>query len=228
MNRAAGRVGDGFVKHYPSAEVAREAIWRSHAAACAGVLTPAVIGLVGRDAVQFQRIDAEGRADLAEMLTCLDGLHGMERKGLQRFDPFLRVRPRLGEASAHIRALAKDLALEDAGLGWEASQVIHGDFHPGQVLRDGHGRIWLIDLDDLALAPAEADLGNLAAWQATQAQGRLAPALAGAIDQILSRRPGANPTLVAHFGRIAVLRRALKLAHRGQPWALAQLDRPRP
>jgi aminoglycoside phosphotransferase (APT) family kinase protein len=110
--------------------------------------------------------------------------------------------------------------------------VIHGDFHPGQTLRDGAGTVWLVDLDDLALAPPEADFGNLAAWMATQSpqgltRGDPTTALKSALRHILPQaRLGmadVSPDLALHFGRIALLRRALKLAHRGAPWALARL-----
>lgn len=220
-----GPATEAFVKHYPSAAAAATARRRSRAARAAGVATPAVLGAPAARALAFARVTPAGDPDLAGMLAALARLHAMPGAGLSRFDPFRRITPRLAAAPPPLRALAAGLAAADAACGWPASSPVHGDFHPGQVLADAGGTVWLVDLDDMALAPPEADLGNLAAWLASAAPCDLSAGLPQALARVLAHRPGANPALAAHFARIALLRRALKLAARGEDWAAAQLAR---
>lgn len=182
-----------------------------------------VLERTGPTTLGFQKVVVADQASLAEMVGALAPLHAIALHGLDRFDPFRRIRPRLDRSPPAVIALVKTLAARDAALRWQAAVVIHGDFHPGQVLRDGDGAVWLVDLDDLARAPAEADLGNLAAWLATQAPGGLDEQAARGQRQVLAHAPWADPLLVHHFCRIALVRRALKLAERGQGWALEQL-----
>ncbi len=212
-----------FEKHYSSEAAAEAALGRSLAARRAGVPTPAVLGRNGPRSLAFARIEASGPPTRAGMVAALQALHRMPPVGLARFDPFLRIRPRLGGAPAYIRVLVAALEARDAALCWPAATVIHGDFHPGQVMRDGSGKVWLLDLDDLALAPPEADLGNLSAWLATRSEGDLDRQAKVALAEVLALSPGADPGLTAHFQAIALVRRALKLAGKGQPWALDQL-----
>lgn len=212
-----------FVKRYPSRKLAETAQQRGILAQRHGVPTPPVLGSSGSMALRFARVVARGQPSLAEMLEELARLHRMPQVGLARFDPFQRILPRLGAAPPQIGPLIADLVARDAELGWPEAAVIHGDFHPGQVLRDGGGKVWLIDLDDLALAPPEADLGNLAAWLATQSSGGLTGLVDSAQNRVLSVAPSADPAMVGHFCEIALVRRALKLAERGQHWVLEQL-----
>jgi|GEM_PF-2976600 len=213
-----------FVKHYPSPSAADRALRRSRALAEAGLPTPAVLARIGPQALCFQRIAPAGPLpDLAGMLRLLEQLNGIPNCGLPRFDPFLRIRPRLHRAPGGLASLAQRLHARLDATAARAPAVVHGDFHPGQVLRDGAGHLWLVDLDDMALAPREADLGNLAAWMATQAIGPLADSAAMARHAILRHVQGAEAGLVALFCDIALLRRALKLAERGEGWALDQL-----
>lgn len=216
-----------FVKRYPSQAAATTAWQRSTAAQAAGVQTPAAQGRIGAHSLAFDQIIPANPPSLAQMIAVLAPLHRMPAHGLARFDPFLRIQPRLPDAPAPVRAQCLALQAQDKARDWPATTVIHGDFHPGQTLRDGAGTIWLIDLDDMALAPAEADFGNLAAWMATQTPCDLTTALTTALGNILASarigRADVIPDLALHFGRIAVLRRALKLARRGQTWALSQI-----
>lgn len=212
-----------FEKRYPSAARAETALRRSLSARIAGVPTPAV--WQGNDPTRlfFERIDAGAAPSLAQMTGVVRRLRRMATDGLSRFDPFLRIRPRLMAAPPDICQLFADLEARDAALGWPALTVIHGDFHPGQCLQDRTGKVWLIDLDDLALGPHEADLGNLAAWIATSVKGPMGEQTRRALDQVLAVSPMADPALTGHFCQIALLRRALKLAGKGLPWALVQL-----
>jgi Phosphotransferase enzyme family len=212
-----------FKKDYPSVAAADAAMHRSVAARQAGVPTPAVLGRNGTLQLSFERVISAEPPTLDEMVESLLRLNRMPLDGLSRFDPFLRIRPRLGAAPSHIRALVMELEARDAALRWPATTVIHGDFHPGQVMRDRSGMVWLLDLDDLALAPPEADLGNLAAWIATRAEGNLDTQARSAATMVLALAPHAAPDLTGHFLQIALVRRALKLAEKGLPWALDQL-----
>jgi hypothetical protein len=212
-----------FEKGYPSETAAEAALIRSRMARSAGVDTPVVLQRRGPKTLGFERIDSFAAPSLLEMVRVLQSLHRMPSSGLNRYDPFRRIRPRLAIAPPHIRALVTDLEDRDADLHWSEAAVIHGDFHPGQVLRDPEGKIWIVDLDDLALGPCEADLGNLAAWIATQKAGVLRIRTRTAMIRLLALSPTADPALVYHFCRIALVRRALKLAEKGLPWVINQL-----
>lgn len=215
--------GDAFLKRYPSEEAAETARRRSHAARAVGVPTPGVIGREGTRVLCFDRIPMQAAPALDEMVRTLALLKLIPADGLARFDPFLRIRPRLAAAPRHIRQLVGEMQARDADLRWPANAVVHGDFHPGQVMRDHEGRLWLVDLDDMALAPPEADLGNLAAWLATQTPGALDELRAGAIGQVRVLVPTADPGLMQHFFGIALVRRALKLHEKAVDWVIDQL-----
>ncbi|MCU0802127.1 MAG: aminoglycoside phosphotransferase family protein [Rhodobacteraceae bacterium] len=214
-----------FHKRYPSALAAGLAARRSKDAQAAGVPTPDVVRMDRDQMLAFRRIVPQGQASLPQMLDVVARVQAMPVAGLARFDPFLRIRPRLIQASARIAGLVARLETQDRALNWPANSVVHGDFHPGQVLRDATGKVWLIDLDDLALGPPEVDAGNLAAWLATQGPGDLAAMHRTAFRLVRALSPQADADLLAHFCAIAVVRRALKLAEKGQPWALDQLER---
>jgi hypothetical protein len=214
---------DQFEKLYPSVEAADAAFQRSLSARRSGVPTPAVQGRNGPMRLSFDRVVASAPPTLAQMVKALQTLHRMPPDRLTRFDPFLRIRPRLGGAPLHIQAFVRDLEAQDAALHWPATAVIHGDFHPGQTIQDRSGTVWLLDLDDLALGPTEADLGNLSAWIATRSEGSLETQARNAMTEVLALAPQANPVLTRHFQKVALARRALKLAGKGQPWALDQL-----
>jgi aminoglycoside phosphotransferase (APT) family kinase protein len=47
-----------------------------------------------------------------------------------------------------------------------ADRVVHGDFHLGQLVRDGEGRLRLIDVDELGRGDPAWDLARPAAWYA--------------------------------------------------------------
>jgi Phosphotransferase enzyme family len=214
---------DPFEKRYPSAAAADLAMLRSHAARIAGVPTPAVLNRIGPLKLGFDRVVEAAPPTVAEMVQALRWLKGMPPDGLVRFDPFLRIRPRLDAAPPEVCALVQDLQARDAALRWSATTVIHGDFHPGQIIKDTAGKVWLLDLDDLALAPPEADLGNLAAWFATRTEGELRLLSKSALSLLLTLTREADPALTGHFFGIALVRRALKLAAKGQTWVLDQL-----
>ena len=101
--------------------------------------------------------------------------------------------------------------------------IVHGDFHCGQLLSPSDAEdLILIDLDDLAIGWAEADIGNFAAhfvtsedlyrgdvFQGFEAFSERSIALYGKCS-----RHEVCPALVDYFGSISLLRRALKIAER--------------
>ena len=167
-----------------------------------------------------------GTAVLAELLRPLAALHGAEVAGLPAFDPLLRIAPRIGPATPGWigREIADCL---DATPSDAAPVVLHGDFHAGQVIRDGAGTVWLLGLDDIAAGPAEADLGNFAAHLATRPETRRGPVRAGFeswLAATLAAYPdGGDAGLAQAFGRLALIRRALKLHDGGDPSVLDEL-----
>ncbi|MCZ8102037.1 MAG: phosphotransferase [Burkholderiales bacterium] len=151
-------------------------------------------------------------------------------QGVARFDPLAKVRPRLHRgngathpASSHLRRAA---ALADrieqtlqGALGDHGNHVlIHGDLHAGQILTGAGGPI-IIDLDDLAMGAAEADIANLGAHLVTSADlyvGSIAPGFLDVIGVLAELMDGdrLSPTRLALYGAAALLRRALKVGER--------------
>lgn len=215
----------GFFKRYADAATATRALMRSTAARTADVPTPAACQTADETVLRFDLVTGGPVAagDTAAQLSVLTCLCRMEMKGLPAYDPFLRIDARLG-AVRHAPAYSalKDMIEHLRSVPLPTQGTLHGDFHPGQVLRDDAGALWVIDLDDMARGPVEADLGNLAAWRLTQA-GMPPPDLSSlaretqALCTAWTRMDGGgDPALALHFARIALIRRALKLAERGR------------
>ena len=70
--------------------------------------------------------------------------------------------PRAETTGGELGRAVVELAARLAG-AWECSTVVHRDVYEEQLLVGPDGEIGLIDLDDVALGPAELDLGNLVA-----------------------------------------------------------------
>lgn len=212
-----------FLKAFDSEAAAREAERRSTALRRQAVRSP--LAEVTGATVRFQRIEGLSGLPLVQgppvrWLAPLAALHACRLDGIALFDPLRRIRPRL-ELLGHpgLRRALHGLAAPAP----RGSALLHGDFHLGQVICDEQGVAWLIDLDDLAIGPAEADLGNLIANLATQAAlpGPFAARLAHWRRSILGAwsRLGQRPRapLVDHFTALALIRRHLKLREAGQP-----------
>jgi Ser/Thr protein kinase RdoA (MazF antagonist) len=112
----------------------------------------------------------------------------------------------------------------------EPTVVLHGDCHPGNALVDGDA-VALIDLDQLGLGPAAADLGSLVArlrYAATlgdlgvlEAEELEARFLSG----YAARRPLPSPSSLAwHTAAALLAERALRAVNRVNRAALAGLD----
>ncbi|MFQ5565541.1 MAG: phosphotransferase family protein [Paracoccaceae bacterium] len=166
-----------------------------------------------------------GAPALAGLLRPLLALHKLTLDGLPPFDPAAKILPRLRPddppaVREHLRVLPDR----------PCAASVHGDFHAGQVILDGAGTVWLLDLDDLATGAPESDLGNFAAHLATRPETRCGSVLQG-LEHWLGHTlrayrsiGGLAQTALAHdHGRVALVRRALKLREQDDPSILAEL-----
>ena len=205
-----------FLKVHSDAQIAAEALRRATLLAGQGIATPRASRGAAVDEVLFEHIDgATGAAlipgETQNILQLLASLHSTDVPGLASYDPFLRVHTRL-----HLnQALPiQDIVEETVPTG---TATLHGDLHVGQFIKDKHGIIWVIDLDDLAKGPIEADLANFAAHLATSEQF-------GGFEywfdeiRLAWRRQGQNldDEVFKRFFRFALVRRHLKLREAGR------------
>ena len=204
----------------------------------AGVSTPEARIDLEADALVFPAIEgtgglalviAGGPPVLSQLLRPLAMLHRASLGGIRPFDPRRKIVPRVsaGEAPALLQELGACLngLPEPSGSG-----PVHGDFHAGQVIRDAGGTVWLLDLEDLAAGEPEADLGNFAAHLASRPETRRGPVRQGLefwLEHTLRayRAIGgaAETGLAIRHGRVALIRRALKLRERDDPSILAEV-----
>lgn len=131
---------------------------------------------------------------------------------MSAYDPMSRIRTRL--------ALTDDPLLRSYAEGPipTGHALLHGDLHVGQFIQEPWGKVWVLDLDDLALGPPEADLANFAAHLSTTDPG---PGIAGWAGQVCrewaSLGGALEPTVFARFLHLALVRRHLKLREAGRP-----------
>lgn len=207
----------GFLKRYEDADRAQEALRRTRVLRRQSVQTPAT--RLGPDptTLVFDRIEGRTGRDLighpmAPLLREVAGLHGATVPDLPVYDPLLRIRNRLKLAS---EPLLRDIARGPVPAG---GAVLHGDLHVGQFMLEPSGTVWLVDLDDMAFGPPEADLANFAAHLATTMLG---PGIAVWARQVceawttLGR--AVDPAVFTRFLHLALLRRHLKLRQTGRP-----------
>ncbi len=227
-------------KRYASRKQAEDAARYGDLLSKAGVLTPQG-RLAGRGClVAYHRIGgvaglpaiAEFReAILAPMMKQARTLHtATPPGGIAPFDPLKRIVPRLTDDLEAVYAPFVAAALEDIDRASAKPCLVHGDLHAGQYIADAEGNTWLLDFDDLALAPLEADLGNFAAHLATRPETMAADYVPGMrqwlVQTVAAYRASAgevNVPLAEAYGRIALVRRALKLAARGDHAVEARL-----
>ena len=211
----------GFVKALSDASTAAEAIRRAAALRAQGVSTPAAGKGREPHQVVFDRID--GRTgpglvghDFSGFLAPLHRIHVAHVDGLAPYDPFLRIRPRLKLATCGaMRAVLEESVPKGVA-------TVHGDFHVGQLIREPSGKVWIVDLDDLAIGPPEADLANFAAHLSTSGiVGNFMQALERRRSQVLEacRAAGVEcrPAVFERYLRFALVRRHLKLREAGRP-----------
>lgn len=208
---------------------------------------PWIDGVTGKDCFHRERRRRTGAgpgdpplAVWQRLLEPLARLHDAapESLALQPLDPWRKIKPRLAalktrrgldgsflrQVESSVELCARALRILAPG-GASHDRVVHGDFHLGQILvEDAWQRVWLLDLDDLALGPPESDLGNFAAHLATSPRLSGADSLLG-FDAYLARVRTAYESVSARsadarrlwaYGAVALLRRALKGWEGGQ------------
>lgn len=207
----------GFLKRYADEDRAREALRRTRCLRGQSVPTPAAKAGARPAELVFDRISGRTGPDLVggdpgALLDALARLHAARVPDLPAFDPLLRIVPRLHLTDVpEVRALAE-------GPVPRGRAVVHGDLHVGQFIVEPSGKVWLVDLDDLAIGPPEADLANFAAHLATTDPG---PGIAGWACRVRTvwERRGRVPdgSAFTRFLHLALLRRHLKLREAGRP-----------
>jgi Phosphotransferase enzyme family len=232
--------GATLFKRYMSNDAAGIAVARADWLRGRGVLTPG--GLLARHgrlagfelvAGQPGHVAVDGAAYSIEpaLFSPIVRIHALvPALPLPRFDPLAKILPRLDTKAAALlqREVAASLEVID---GFELSRsVLHGDLHPGQLIFDEAGDAWLLDLDDLSEGDPAADIGNFAAHLATREEaGKSRPraSLAVWLEAVLAayRQAGgeARPSLAEAYGRLALIRRALKFRERGSLGLLTAL-----
>lgn len=207
----------GFVKHYFDHSTAQEALRRSSVLRAAGVPTPAVLGVTGDKALCFEHIEGQtARArvvdNLLPLLSVVARLHRASVTDLPGYDPFLRIRPRV---TLRTKLPVGEILSEPVPTG---GATLHGDLHVGQFIRSDDETVWLVDLDDLAIGPPEADLANFAAHLATSQPSRSigdwSDRVCGAWVQV---GEAVDHRVFGRFLRFALLRRHLKLREAERP-----------
>lgn len=161
----------------------------------------------------------QGTSALSTMMQSLVALHSVTSlQDIPRYQPLMKVTPRLSQSGQQVLAPIVSRALDELRGLPEEARVIHGDLHANQFLIEEDRECWIIDLDDLAIGDPAADLGNFAAHLATR------PETAGDeplhsmqqwLAQALHEYHKAGGSVLAQsadaYGRIALVRRALKL-----------------
>ncbi len=207
----------GFLKQYSDAAQAAEALRRTRILRAQSVQTPAAIHGPTPSELDFDTI--EGRTghdligdDLCPLLRSMAELHGANVPNLAPFDPLLRIRSR--QALTDV-PLLRQIATGPVPRG---SAVLHGDLHVGQFIVSPEGTVWLVDLDDLALGPPEADLANFVAHLATTDPGTgIAEWSRRVCDAWASLGHMADSHVFTRYLHLALLRRHLKLREAKRP-----------
>jgi Ser/Thr protein kinase RdoA (MazF antagonist) len=117
------------------------------------------------------------RPTMTDLGSVLRGLHNLTPSlglGLEAFEPFRDLADRLARAPASVhhddveflRQRGDELGEAYAGLSFELPEgPIHGDAHPGNLMRDTNGTVVLADLECFAIGPREWDITLPAAYR---------------------------------------------------------------
>lgn len=213
----------GFLKRYADTAIAAEALRRSEVLRAQSVQTPAARAGPTPAELAFDRV--EGRTghdligqDMKPLFHSVAQLHGASVSNLAPYDPLLRIRPRLALTDV---PLFRDIVNGPIPQG---RSVLHGDLHVGQFIVTLSGAVWLVDLDDLAIGPPEADLANFAAHLATTQHK---PGIEAWSRQVFNAWDAiglsADQQVFTRYLHLALLRRHLKLRQAGRPDFEAQI-----
>ena len=215
------RDGTRFYKRVRDPGEVDRLIDRARQIGLAGGRSPAPEYCADKQALAFPLLDGTTGVSLidggtlSDLLVPLQAVSRAVLTDLPPYDPFAKIPARLGPEPP--RWLTDRLA-RLADMAANPPGVVHGDFHCGQLIRDRAGRVWVVDLDDMAFGPVEADLGNFAAHLATRPETRRADLRDGVRHwggQVLEawNRLSApcEPALFWRHLDIALVRRALKL-----------------
>jgi hypothetical protein len=165
----------------------------------------------------FDRIEGDtGHAlvggDIVPLLEVVAKLHRASVTQLPIHDPLLRIRPRMGLTDDPLLRSIADGAVPTG------KTLLHGDLHVGQFIRAVTGDVWVVDLDDLALGPPEADIANFVAHLATTDPSLSIAEWSGKVRQDWSTLGGRlDPSVFTRCLHLALLRRHLKLREAGRP-----------
>ncbi len=229
------RICDALVlKRYGDATLAQHVLARANAVRAVQVRSPGCRQTRSGRTLVFERIAGSaglkaiqetGALALRPLMAQALALHSASLDALElpRHDPLAKILPRMdADTETAYRGFVAGALQEIDEASPTDGAPVHGDLHAGQFIVDSGGAAWLLDLDDLAIGPAEADLGNFAAHLATRpetAAGRPLEALRRWCllvgDAYLAEGGRAVAPLIDAYGRIALVRRALKLAGRG-------------
>lgn len=214
----------GFVKRYADAATASEAVRRASILRRQGVPTPAAQPGGEEPVAVFDRLaGTDGSVLLPNGITSLlrpvAVLHRASVPALAPFDPLLRVRPRLALAtSQEVRGVADELAPS-------GTATLHGDLHVRQFVVEPNDAVWIVDLDDLAIGPPEADLANFAAHLATSRPDRSITEWSGTVRSAWNVLGEAcDEAAFVRSLRFALARRHLKLREAGRPDFEAEVE----
>ena len=156
-------------KRVPDAEevLARIAWLRGH-----GVPTPEARAGIEADHIEILRVEGvDGRRiidptaphlTLPLLLAPLRALARLPAAGLDLpcWNPAPLIEPRLASGSALAGRAANLWKVIRPGLT-RGGRLLHGDYHPGQLLFGPRAEPWMIDWDDMALGPPAVDRLNL-------------------------------------------------------------------
>lgn len=209
-----------FRKLHADAVLAAEILRRSDALRAAGVPTPRALPGDRPEELAFQHIDGNTgfpllRLPMEQLLAPLALLHRTDVSVLPPLDPLRRITPRIGSLNRPDFAALTPAPPGDA--------VVHGDFHVGQLLLDERGKMWIVDLDDMARGHPASDLANFIAHLATSDaiggdfRARLNECALEVAHAWTALGREFDPAAFDAHLRIALVRRHLKLREAGRP-----------
>ncbi len=200
-----------------------------------GIILPWIEGETMRDRFKARGSNnfAGAAEDLRSAMSVLRRLHGSDvpKSGLEQLRPFKNCDSRVSDPAfkslpCHIRLGAKRLRIlieMQMPMG-QSTRIVHGDFHPGQlILEEATGKWWLIDLDDAAFGHCESDIANFCVNIATHSHQSTGRMLACFDELAATCLPAYGAKTDRHqlniFAATTFLRRALKFAARGDDLA---------